>query len=171
MTHSAWRLQKGLDPRKGSGCPCNVYRCVAITNSEEFELKYNIPEEYTDCNAQWKQALDSYAAEIAPPVPRTWGKRLLQEVFGKPLQVSHAACKPVNLIWCDLFSPSPHSLPDMIIWPDSPYIKSRIMTAVVQCEAQYKRNSILPAAGVTYTIVYKGHAFSKDLMGARHLCR
>ena len=128
--------RKGLIPRKDLAVHATrpfpahsvlgVYRCIAITNSEEFELKYNTPEEFIDCNAQWRQALDMYAAEIAPPVPRTWGKRLLQEVFAEALQVSHAACKPVNLIWCDLFSPSQHSLPDTIIWPDSLYIKPRI---------------------------------------------
>ena len=65
-----------------------VYRCIAITDSEESDMKHNTPEGYPDCNAQWRQALDMYAAEIAPPVPRTWGKRLLAQVFDEALQVS-----------------------------------------------------------------------------------
>ena len=102
--------RKGLTPRKDLAVhatqpfPANavlgVYRCIAITTSEEFDLKYNSPEEYTDCNAQWRQALDMYAAEIAPPVLRTWGKRLLQEVFDEALQVSDAACKSRQLEFC-----------------------------------------------------------------------
>jgi len=64
-----------------------VYRCIAITESEESDMKHNTPEGYPDCNAQWRQALDMYAAEIAPPTPRTWGKRLLHEIFDTALQV------------------------------------------------------------------------------------
>ena len=95
--------RKGLTPRKDLAVhatqplPANavlgVYRCIAITESEEFDLKHSTPEQYTDYNPQWRQALDMYAAEIAPPVSRTWGKRLLHEVFDKALQVSDAACK------------------------------------------------------------------------------
>lgn len=99
--------RKGLTPRKDLAVhatqpfPANsvlgVYRCIAITSTEEFDLKYNT-QEYTECHAQWRQALDMYAAEIAPPVPRTWGKRLLQEVFDEALQVSHVACRISQLI-------------------------------------------------------------------------
>lgn len=64
-----------------------VYRCIAITDSEESDMKHNTPEGYPDCNAQWRQALDMYAAEIAPPAIRSWGKRLLHEVFDTALQV------------------------------------------------------------------------------------
>ena len=65
-----------------------VYRCIAITDSEESDMKHNTPEAFPGCNAQWRQALDMYAAEIAPPVPRTWGKRLLAQVFDEALEVS-----------------------------------------------------------------------------------
>lgn len=64
-----------------------VYRCIAITDSEESDMKHTTPEEYCGCNAQWRQGLDMYAAEISAPSPCTWGKRLLQEVFDAALQV------------------------------------------------------------------------------------
>lgn len=64
-----------------------VYRCITITAGEEPDLKYNVPEAYPHCSAQWRQSVDMYAAEIAPPSQMTWGKRLVQTVFDEALQV------------------------------------------------------------------------------------
>ena len=93
--------RKGLTPNKDlavhatqpfpADSVLGVYRCIAFTKSEKSSMKHSTPEGYTGCNAKWRQALDMYAAEIAPPVSRTCCKHLLQEVFDGALQVSHAA--------------------------------------------------------------------------------
>ena len=76
-----------------------VYRCITITASEEPDLKYNVPEAYPHCSAQWRQCVDMYAAEIAPPSQMTWGKLLVQTVFDEALQVcvcfSHTATRAI----------------------------------------------------------------------------
>ena len=150
--------RKGLTPRKDLAVhatqpfPANsvlgVYRCIAITGSEELDLKYNSPEEYTGCNAQWRQALDMYAAEIAPPAPRTWGKRLLQEVFDEALQVRCEACKSAMLMSVNLFiqvlTPSQPTLLDRNTDPDLLYIIHHTLTAMLHCRAQYKPSSMSP---------------------------
>lgn len=93
--------RKGLTPSKDmavyatrsfpADSVLGVYRCIAITDNEESDMKHNTPDGFPDSNAQWRLALDMYAAEIAPPVPRTWGKRLLAEVFDEALQVKLSA--------------------------------------------------------------------------------
>ncbi len=54
---------------------------------EELHLRHNPPEGYPLSAAHWRQAIDAYAAELAPPIPRTWGKRMLRDIFDTALQV------------------------------------------------------------------------------------
>jgi len=70
-----------------AGSVVGVYRSMTMLPSEELHLRHNPPESYPKSTAHWRQAIDAYAAELAPPPQRTWGKVLLREVFDKALQV------------------------------------------------------------------------------------
>ncbi len=70
-----------------AGSVLGVYRSMTMLPSEELHLRHHPPESYPKSTAHWRQAIDAYAAELAPPQQRTWGKVLLREVFEKTLQV------------------------------------------------------------------------------------
>ena len=70
-----------------AGSVLGVYRSMTMLPSEELHFRHNPPESYPKSTAHWRQAVDAYAAELGPPPQRTWGKKLLQEVFDKTLQV------------------------------------------------------------------------------------
>ena len=70
-----------------AGSVLGVYRSMTMLPSEELHFRHNPPESYPKSTAHWRQAIDAYAAELAPPPQRTWGKKLLREVFDKTLQV------------------------------------------------------------------------------------
>ena len=60
---------------------------MTMLPAEELVMRHNPPEAYPLSTAHWRQAVDAYAAELAPPAIRTWGKRLIKDVFDDALQV------------------------------------------------------------------------------------
>ncbi len=64
-----------------------VFCSMTMLPSEELHLRHHPPKSYPKSTAHWRQAIDAYAAELAPPPQRTWGKKLLLGVFDKALQV------------------------------------------------------------------------------------
>ena len=77
-----------------AGTVLGVYRSMTMLPSEELHLRHNPPDSYPRSTPHWRQAIDAYAAELAPPPQRTWGKGLLREVYDKALQV-WALCRLV----------------------------------------------------------------------------
>jgi len=70
-----------------AGSVLGVYRSMTMLPSEELHFRHHSPDSYPKSTAHWRQAIDAYAAELAPPPQQTWGKKLLREVFDKALQV------------------------------------------------------------------------------------
>ena len=72
-----------------AGRALGVYRSMTMLPAEELVMRHNPPDAYPLSTAHWRQAVDAYAAELAPPAMRTWGKRLVKDVFDDALQVMH----------------------------------------------------------------------------------
>ena len=75
------------------------YRSLAMLPAEELKVRHNPPDSYPLTTAHWRQSIDAYAAELAPAPQRTWGKKLLRDIFDKALQVfiasaSLSVCSP-----------------------------------------------------------------------------
>ena len=79
-----------------AGRVLGVYVSMTMLPSEELHLRHHPPESYPKNTAHWRQAIDAYAAELAPPPQKAWGKKLLRDVFDTALQVRPGFANPVS---------------------------------------------------------------------------